>query len=156
MASRIARDIMTTEIIKVRTHTPVRELAKIMWEKKLRCLPVFDEDERLVGVVTEEDLVHQDARVHFPTFFHFLDSYIMLGSTKKYEEELKRAVGSKAEDLMEIKFPRVRPESDITEIASKMVEKDWEYVMVMDEEKLEGIITRNDIIRHLASEGESR
>ena len=97
MTSITARTIMSTNIFSARTDTPVSELAGLMAENRLRAVPIFDEQEQLIGVVTEEDLVHQDARVHYPTFFHFLEGYIMLpGSLKKFENELQKAVGATA------------------------------------------------------------
>lgn len=152
-----AKDIMSTEIISVKLDTPVKEMARIMAEKRVRCLPVFDDENRLMGVVTEEDLVHQDARVHFPTFFHFLESYIVLPtSLKKFEEDLKKAVGSRAEEVMDTNYPTVYPHSILSEIASRMVEKDLEYVLVVDEGELVGIITRADVVRTLAEGEEAR
>lgn len=146
-----AKTIMTSDIVSVRTDTPVTELAGLMAGKRLRAVPVFDPQDQLVGVVTEEDLVHQDARVHYPTFFHFLEGYIMLpGSMKKFENDLKKAVGATAEEVMDTSYPVAGLDSDISEIATRMVEKDYEYVLVVDDGVLQGIITRTDVVRALA------
>ncbi|MGQ9475601.1 MAG: CBS domain-containing protein [Actinomycetota bacterium] len=72
---KAAREIMNASPITVGSDTSVREMAGIMVENRIRCLPV-EEEGKLLGVVDEEDLVHRDARVHFPTFIHFLESYI--------------------------------------------------------------------------------
>ncbi len=156
MPSVTARNIMTSDIISARTDTPVSEIAGLMADNRLRVVPIFDEQDQLVGVVSEEDLVHQDARVHYPTFFHFLEGYIMLpGSTKKFESELKKAVGATAGEVMDTTFPTTGLDSDITEIASILVDKDYEYILVVDEGSLVGLITRADIVRALAREGAS-
>lgn len=154
MTSITASTIMSSNIISARTDTPVSELAGLMAENRLRAVPIFDEQEQLVGVVSEEDLVHQDARVHYPTFFHFLEGYIMLpGSLKKFESELQKAVGATAGEVMDTKYPTTGPDSDIGEIATRMVEKDHEYILVVDDGTLTGVITRADIVRALAREG---
>jgi CBS domain-containing protein len=156
MTSITARTIMSTNIFSARTDTPVSELAGLMAENRLRAVPIFDEQEQLIGVVTEEDLVHQDARVHYPTFFHFLEGYIMLpGSLKKFENELQKAVGATAGEVMDTRYPTAGPDSDINEIATRMVEKDHEYILVVDDGTLIGVITRADIVRALAKEGAS-
>jgi CBS-domain-containing membrane protein len=156
MDSVTARDIMSPDIISARTDTPVSELARLMADNRLRAVPIFDQQDQLVGVVSEEDLVHQDARVHYPTFFHFLEGYIMLpGSMKKFESDLQKAVGATAEEVMDTKYPTARPSSDITEIATILVDKDYEYILVVDGGTLAGLITRADIVRALAREGAS-
>lgn len=156
MPSVTARNIMSSEIISAKTDTPISEVARLMADNRLRAVPIFDEQDQLVGVVSEEDLVHQDARVHYPTFFHFLESYIMLpGSMKKFESDLKKAVGATAGEVMDTTYPTTEPDSDISEIASILVDKDYEYILVVEEGALTGVITRADIVRALAREGAS-
>ncbi len=156
MAEVRASDAMTREVVTVRPNTPVKELASLMAERRLRAVPVVDEGGRLLGVVSEEGLVHQDARVHFPTFFHLLESYIMLpGSLKRFEKELRQAAGATAEEVMDTDFPVVAPDSDLSQVATCMVERDCDYLLVMRGGELLGIITRADLVRFLADKGES-
>ncbi|MBC7229275.1 MAG: CBS domain-containing protein [Actinobacteria bacterium] len=148
---KAARDIMSREVITVGPEATVKEMAQIMVENRIRLLPVVGEDGRVLGVVDEEDLVHQDAKVHFPTFIHFLESYIMLpGSLKRFEKELRQAVGATAGEVMESDFPAVGPLVSVEEVATLMVEKDLEYVLVLEEGRLEGVVTRQDILRTLS------
>ena len=148
---KAAREIMNPEPITVGPDASVTEMAAIMVDNRIRCLPVVDEEGRLLGVVDEEDLVHQDARIHFPTFIHFLESYIFLPSSlKRFEKELRQAVGSKAREVMEKDIPRVNPLQSVEEIATLMLEKDLEYVLVVEEGRLLGVITRGDILRTIA------
>ena len=151
---RSARDIMNANLITVSPETTVTEMARIMVENRIRCLPVVDESGKLLGVVDEEDLVHQDARVHFPTFIHFLESYIILPSSlKRFEKELRRAVGSRASDVMDEEVVTVDPLCSVEEVATLMVDRDLEYVLVQEGDALVGVITRADILRAMASEG---
>lgn len=146
-----ALDIMNPHPITVGPEATVREMAGIMVENRIRCLPVVDESGRLLGVVDEEDLVHQDARVHFPTFIHFLESYIFLPSSlKRFEKELRQAVGSRASDVMDENYYTVDPLAGVEEIATLMLDRDLEYVLVVEEGKLAGVITRADILRTMA------
>lgn len=146
-----ARDIMNPDPITVGPEATVREMAGIMVENRIRCLPVVDEEGRLLGVVDEEDLVHQDARVHFPTFIHFLESYLFLPSSlKRFEKELRQAVGSRARDLMEEDYVSVGPLASVEEVATLMLDRDLEYVLVVEEGELAGVITRGDILRTIA------
>ncbi len=148
---KAAREIMSPDPMTVGPEASVTEMAAIMVENRIRCLPVVDEEGRLLGVVDEEDLVHQDARVHFPTFIHFLESYIFLPSSlKRFEKELRQAVGYKAREVMEENIPMVGPLQSVEEVATLMLERDLEYVLVVEEGRLLGVITRGDILRTIA------
>lgn len=148
---KTAREIMTTDPITVGPEAKVKEMAEIMVKNHIRLLPVVDEEGKLMGVVDEEDLVHQDAKVHFPTFIHFLESYIFLPSSlKRFEKELRQAVGSKALDVMGEKPHSVAPNDKIDDIATWMVDRELEYVLVVEDKRLQGVITRADILKTLS------
>ena len=145
-----AREIMSPDPLTVDPETPVKDIAQKMLENRIRCLPVVDSDGKLLGVVDEEDLVHQDAKIQFPSFIHFLDSYIMLPSSlNRFQKELRQAVGSVAHDVMEEEYRAVGPLDSVEKVATLMVDKDLEYVLVVEEEKLMGVITRADILKTL-------
>ena len=145
------REIMSKDLVTQGPETEVRELAGLMVEKRLRCIPIEDAEGNLLGIVTEDDLVHQDARIHFPTFFHFLESYIMLpGSFNRFERDLKKAVAAKASEVMNLKPVKVPPDTEIEYVATLMADHDVEYVLVMEGDKLSGIVTRTDILKAIA------
>ena len=150
MDVKTAQDLMSANPLTVDRDTPVKELAQIMLDNRVRCLPVVDEGGKVLGVVDEEDLVHQDAKIQFPTFVHFLDSYIMLPtSLKRFEKELRQAVGAVAQDVMEEEYEAVSPQDSVEKVATLMVDKDREYVLVEEDRVLRGIITRTDILKTL-------
>jgi prepilin signal peptidase PulO-like enzyme (type II secretory pathway) len=108
-----------------------------MLDNRIRCLPVVDDDGKVLGVVDEEDLVHQDAKIKFPSFIHFLDSYIMLPSSlNRFQKELRQAVGAVAHDVMEEEYEAVALTDSVEEVATLMVKKDLEYVLVVEGGKL--------------------
>jgi CBS domain-containing protein len=141
---------MSPDPMTVGPETPVKEIAQIMLDNRIRCLPVVDEEGKVLGVVDEEDLVHQDAKIQFPSFIHFLDSYIMLPSSlNRFKKELRQAVGSVAHDVMEEEYRAVDPIDSVEAVATLMVDKDLEYVLVVEDERLQGLITRSDILKTL-------
>jgi CBS domain-containing protein len=142
---------MSTDLVKQGPDTEVRELARLMVEKRISCIPIEDAEGNLLGLVTEDDLVHQDARIHFPTFFHFLESYIMLpGSFNRFERDFKKAVAAKASEVMNLKPVKVPPDTEIEYLATLTADHDVEYVLVVEGEKLSGIVTRTDILKAIA------
>lgn len=147
---KTAREIMSTNPITVGPKAKVKEMAQIMVDNRISCLPVVDDDGILLGVVDEEDLVHPETKVHFPTTIHFMDSYLFLPSSlKEFERELRQAVGSKASDIM-IESPyTVAPFDGVEDVAALMVEKELENVMVVEDGKLLGVITQSDLLKTL-------
>lgn len=145
------KDVMTKEVITVSPDTPVKEIAELMIEKGIGGVPVVEE-ERIVGIVTEEDLIMKNVKLHFPTYIQLLDAVIYLESLKKYEEELRRAVGATAKDVMTKEVVTVSPEEELEEAATLMVEKGISRLPVVDNGKLVGIITKRDILRSISKE----
>jgi len=62
-----AKDIMTRNVTTVRATTTIEELARILMEHKISGVPVVDDNENLIGIVTENDLISQNKRLHIPT-----------------------------------------------------------------------------------------
>ncbi len=145
-------ELMTREVITVHPDTPVVEIARKMLQNDISGVPVVDHDGRLVGIVTETDLVVRNANVHFPTFLQILDARIYLTSTRHFEEELRRALGTVAADVMTREVQTVRPDDDISVAATLMVDRGLNPIPVLKDGRLEGIISRSDIIRHILAQ----
>jgi len=65
-----AKDIMTSDVITVKLNSTVEEVAKIFIEKKISGVPVVDEEQRIVGIISEGDLVFQQKKVNPPKSLH--------------------------------------------------------------------------------------
>ena len=141
-------DIMERAVVTIGPKATVKELAVLLRDKDVRGLPVVD-DGRLVGVVTEGDIVAQDADLHFPHYIQFLDSFIYLESTKKFEERLKKAVGTTVGDIMTDEVFSVAPQDPMSAAATLMRDHKINLVPVVDGYKLVGIVTRHDVIASL-------
>lgn len=146
------KEIMSYPVINVSRETSVKEIAEIMLEENIGGVPVVDQKGEVVGIVTEEDLIMKDVKLRFPTYIQFLDAVIYLESVRKYEEELRKALGAKAEDVMTRKLVTVSPEDDIGDASTLMVEKGISRLLVMDGKKLVGIVTKRDLMRAIAEE----
>lgn len=69
MADLIAKDIMTTNVITVKSDAIIGELSKILLNNKVSGVPVVDKEEKLVGIVTEADIIKENIKVKFPFYF---------------------------------------------------------------------------------------
>jgi len=119
-------------------------------------VPVVDQQVHLIGIVTETDLVVQNANVHFPTFLQILDARIYLTNTRRFEDELRKALGTIAADVMTCDVKTVKPDDDISVAATLMVDKGLNPIPVVENDKLVGIISRSDIIRHILAQDTER
>src|SRR3989344_2279912 len=63
----LAKDIMTKEVVSVRPDTNLLDVAKILAEHNFDGVPVIDGDSKVVGIVTEYDLINKTSAVHLPT-----------------------------------------------------------------------------------------
>lgn len=146
---RTARDIMTKDPLTVSRDLTVTDAAKLMVEKHIGALPVI-EDDKLVGIVTEGDLIMQDVRMEFPTYIHLLDGFIMYPpATARFESELKKAVGATVEDVMTSEPVAVQADASVEDVATLMVDRDVSRIPVLEGEKLVGIVSKSDIVRSL-------
>jgi CBS domain-containing protein len=144
------RDIMRTDVVTVGPDATVRELANLLAEHEISGVPVVDEDGRLLGIVSEGDVIVQDADLHFPHYVQFLESTIYLGSMRKFDERFKKAFGAKVGDVMSTEVHTVDPEAPVHEVATLMTDHDINRVPVVENEKVVGIVTRGDIVRAIA------
>ena len=147
-----AQDIMTKEVITVAPDTPVGKLAGLLWGKKISGAPVVDEEGKLVGVVTESDLIEQTKKFHIPTVISILDSVIFLESAKKIENEINKMTGATVKDICAAAPVSVNEETPLDEIATIMAEKKIHTLPVVRGGKLVGVVGKSDIIRTLAKE----
>lgn len=153
MAELTARDIMTPDPMTVSRDLSVTEAARIMVENRIGALPVL-EGTRLVGIVTEGDLIMQDVKMEFPTYIHLLDGLIMYPpATARFESELKKAVGAAVEDVMTEEPVTVQATTTVADLATLMVDRDVSRVPVLDGETLVGIVSKSDIVRSLVNQG---
>ena len=150
MTDLVARDIMTADPVTVGPELTVTEAAHLMTERRVGALPVV-QGGKMVGLVTEGDLIMQDARVHFPTYLSLLGGYVFApGANERFESSLRKAVAATVADVMTHEPITVTADASVTDVATLMVERDIARVPVMDGDTVIGIVTKSDIVRSLA------
>jgi CBS domain-containing protein len=146
----LARDIMRTDVVTIGPEATVHELVVQMRERDVSGMPVVDADGRLLGMVTEGDLVVEDADLHAPFALQILGDVVSFGGKKKFEERLRKMVGNLVGEVMTKEVLTVGPQEPVTHAANIMVDKKVSRVPVVDVDGiLIGMVTRTDIIRML-------
>ncbi len=147
---RRVRDIMTTNVIKVYPDTSVDKIAQLMIEHDISGLPVVDENDRVLGVVTELDLIVRNTRFKMPAFIAFLDAIIYLETPGHFRERIQHMLGTTAREIMSEPAVTISPDATIEELAELMVDRRVNPIPVVENGRLVGIVSRSDIIRLMA------
>ena len=147
MKDLTAADIMQPNVVTVKEDTSVRELAELLSKKKISGAPVVDDQNRVVGIVSEGDLVLQDADIHFPHYIELLGNIIYLESVKKYEERLRKVAAASVSEIMTTDVISVQKGASVHEVATLMTDKKVNRLPVLDGNILVGIVTRADLVR---------
>jgi CBS domain-containing protein len=155
MAKTVA-DVMTHDPIMVQPQTPIKEAIKILAEQRISGLPVVDDAGKLVGVISETDLLWQETGVEPPVYIMFLDSVIYLENPARHDQELHKALGQTVGEVMSNDPVTVKPAQALRKAAKLMQEKSIRRLAVTDDAgKVIGILTPGDIVRAMAAELES-
>jgi CBS-domain-containing membrane protein len=146
-----ARDIMTRDVITVRPSMTIEEFARLLMKHQISGAPVVDESGSLIGIVTENDLITQNKRLHIPTILRLFDAFIPLG-TSRLEKEIKKITATTVGEICTERVVSVGPETTIDEIATIMTEKKIHLIPVVEEGRIVGIIGKKDIIKGVSGE----
>src|SRR3990167_6653064 len=100
----LAKDIMTKEVVAVHPDTPLLEVAKVLAEHNFDGVPVVDNENHVVGIVTEYDLINKTSAVHLPTLQVVLRN---LPQIKKEEAHFQ-------EEILELKVTDIMNKEPLT------------------------------------------
>jgi len=110
-------------------------------------MPVLDEAGKLVGVISETDLVEQQKPLHIPTVMALFDWVFYLDSEKRFQEEVDRVTATTVGELCNRKPVTCTPDTSIREIAVLMSKHKAHLLPVVDKGELVGVVARLDLIR---------
>ena len=147
-------DIMTKDVLTVKRDTSVNEVAKLLGARNISGVPVVDDENHVVGIITELDLIVRNTRLEMPRFIEVMDwGRIPLERPKHAQERLQHMLGTQAADIMTEKVVTTGPDAPMEDVAELMVKRRVNPVPVVDETgKLIGIISRADLVDMMAAE----
>lgn len=137
----LVKNVMTKGVISISKYEPVMEVADILTEKNISGLPVVDKDKKVVGIITQADILSMIGVSRDHTFKDLLKH--MLGETLP-----ERRIGDHVGDIMTSPALTIKPDANIAEAVRMMDEKRIRRLTVVDEQGiLIGILTRADILK---------
>ena len=143
-----AKDIMYTNVITVKQTATLRELNEIFQRHKVTAVPVVDEENRVVGMVTEGDLI----RAILPSYVELHENSLYLHNFEYLEERVHHVENMQVKEIMTPSVISVTEDTPILKVGSIFLLKRIERIPVMRGDKLVGIISRSDIYRAIFGE----
>jgi CBS domain-containing protein len=143
-----ARDLMTPDVITVPPETPIMGVARLLADRHISAVPVTDADRRVIGIVSEADLLHQVGGFadETPGFFEALFS-----DPAKMAAQYAKSHGRTARDVMTTDVVSVTEDTDAAEIAKQLDKNHIRRVLVLRDGRLAGIVTRADLLRAIVT-----
>src|SRR5215467_11248585 len=142
-----AIDVMTSEVISVHENATVPAVARLLAERGISAVPVVDKDNRVIGMVSEGDLLHRTETGTERRRAWWLD---MIASTNKLAGEYIKSHSVKVKDVMTRNVLSVTETTPIADIALLLETNRIKRVPVLHDGKLVGIVSRANLVRALA------
>ncbi len=149
-----AKDIMTSAVITVKPDTSIEDLGSLLVKHGISGVPVVDDSGALYGIVTENDLISRNKRLHIPTVISFLDAAIYLESSRKFEEDVKRLAATRVSEICVRKVITISEDTSVVDIATIMDEKKVHLLPVVKGGKVAGVVGKRDVVRSVARQAE--
>ncbi|MCX5001657.1 CBS domain-containing protein [Streptomyces sp. NBC_00638] len=138
--------VMTTDVVRAPYGTPFKEVARLLAGHRISGLPVVDDDEKVIGVVSESDLLARQAETPDP--YAPKRRFRLVRPTRGARRQAAKARARTAGALMSVPPVTVHAEDSIAEAARTMAQNRVERLPVVDEEdRLVGIVTRRDLLQ---------
>jgi len=138
---------MTNEVITAAPDTPVAEVAALLDKHRISGMPVVDQEDRVVGVITQSDLVDRARDLELPPTISLFDLRLVLETPGHFKKRLEKMLGTTVADVMTAEPIAVSPEAAVSQIADLMAKQKVHTIPVVENGKLVGVIGKIDLIQ---------
>jgi len=152
---KTAAEIMDSSVPSVSQDADARSAIELLAKTDKGAIPVVDEERRVVGIVSESDLVLSDEEsdLHLPHYLNIMGGIVFVGSMKGFEERLDKAFATKVSELMTRDPVVANDYSSVETVARRIAEAHHNHLPVVDDEgRLLGMVTRADALAALVSD----
>lgn len=142
----LAKDIMNPNVITLRDTDSLKKAAEVLLTKNITGTPVVDSDGKLLGVISEGDLVRKEKNVDLPVILTFFEGTFPI-NYRKIKSDLEAITARNVAELMTKPAKALSSDTKLPDIASFMIEEKINRVPIVDDGEMVGIVTRRDIIK---------
>jgi CBS domain-containing protein len=149
---KTAAEIMDGSVPSVSPDADARSAIELLAQTDKGAIPVVDGERRVVGIVSESDLVLSDeeADLHLPHYLNIMGGIVFVGSMKGFEERLDKAFATKVSELMTADPVVVNDYASAETVARKIADEHHNHLPVIDGEgRFAGMVTRADALAAL-------
>jgi len=147
------REYMDRDPATVTPDTKVEDVARLLGSRELHGVPVVDGDGRIVGIVTENDLVigDEEGDLHVPHYIELFGGLVPLGGLRDFHDRLRKAAATTVADLMTRDPTTISPDADVDEAGRVIATSGHNRLPVVEDGRLVGVITRADVVSALTA-----
>lgn len=148
---------MDRDVPTVHPSDDARTAIDLLAKTDLGAIPVVDNDNKLIGIVSESDLVlsEEESDLHLPHYLNIMGGIVFVGSMKGFEERLEKAFATEVSELMTADPVICHDYESVDRVARKIAEKHHNHLPVVDaDDRLVGMVTRADALSALVADGE--
>ncbi len=154
------KDVMERKVLAIKPHTTLKEAAKVLVENNINGVPVVDDENRIVGLLTMGDIIHHIRSrmealgiVLAPGPFDVVDLYFLEPNFLENKDAIKEVANDPVSEVMKKRFHHVHEDDELEDAISLLSKKDISVLPVVDSKMhVLGIVTRGDILRVIAGE----
>ena len=143
---------MHADVPTVTPDEDARAAIELLAETEMGAIPVVDAERRVIGIVSESDLILSDEEsdLHLPHYLNIMGGIVFVGSMKGFEKRLDKAFATKVSELMTADPVIVNDYASAETVARRIAEKHHNHLPVVDDEgRLAGLVTRADALAAL-------
>jgi CBS domain-containing protein len=147
-----AAEIMDADVPTVSPSDDARAAIDLLAKTEMGAIPVLDEDRKVVGIVSESDLIlsEEESDLHLPHYLNIMGGIVFVGSMKGFEERLNKAFATKVSELMTADPIVAQTDEDAESVAKTIADKHHNHLPVVDAEgRFAGMVTRADALAAL-------
>lgn len=145
-----AHDVMVSPVVTVKPSATVKDVAKLFLERRISAVPVVTGQGKLVGIVSEGDLVH---RAEIGTEQRRSWWLLLLAEDQELAADYIKAHGRKIEDVMVRNVITATPDTPLDEVARLLEQHGIKRVPIVRDGQLVGIVSRANLVQAVASSG---
>ncbi len=146
----LAREFMKTPVLTAKVDTTIHEMAQVMRKNRISGMPVIDDENNVLGVVSEIDLMRKAIRPETPSIWQlFLWQITDIEAHYEYDDILRRCLAHTAGDIMTSPAICADVNDDLKDIGQKIFEKRIKRIFITENGKLVGVISRSSFMKLL-------
>jgi CBS domain-containing protein len=146
---KTAAEIMDADVPSVTPDDDARAAIDLLAKTELGAVTVVDDDRKVVGIVSESDLIlaDEESDLHLPHYVNIMGGVVFIGSMKGFEKRLEKAFATKVSELMSPDPIVAHTYEAADRVAKKIADHHHNHLPVVDEDgRLAGMVTRADAL----------